>query len=142
MITPHQAERLDHRLRSQGRPWRPSPGDRFVVPGRDLDDQVFVVSEMTIDVEDLPSGLLVRFNGTTEWALDSIPAAEVLWMPWEHQLRELLGDEVRSLERTGTGWLVALTDGTEHPGDDPEDAYAAALLDREGGSPAIRPVNG
>jgi len=95
-----------------------------------------VVSEMTIDVEDLPSGLLVRFNGTTEWALDSIPAAEVLWMPWEHQLRELLGDEVRSLERTGTGWLVALTDGTVHPGDDPEDAYAAALLRRDGGSAA------
>ena len=49
MITPHQAERLDHLLRGQGRSWTPAPGDRFVVPGRDLDDQVFVVSEMTID---------------------------------------------------------------------------------------------
>ena len=75
MITTHLAERLDHLLRAQGRPWAPEPGDRFVVPGHDLDDQVFVVSEMTIDVEDLPSGQLVRFNGTTEWALDTLPAA-------------------------------------------------------------------
>ena len=29
----------------------------------------------------LASGSVIRFNGTTEWALDSIPAAEVLWLP-------------------------------------------------------------
>jgi hypothetical protein len=103
VITPHQAERLDHLLRAQGRPWTPSPGDRFVVPGRDLDDQVFVVSEMTIDVEDLPTGRLIRFNGTTEWALDSIPAHDVLWMPWEHQLRDLLGERFRLLRHTPEG---------------------------------------
>jgi hypothetical protein len=129
VITPHQAERLDHLLRGQGRPWTPSPGDRFVVPGRDLDDQVFVVSEMTIDVEDLPTGRLIRFNGTTEWALDSIPAHDVLWMPWEHQLRDLLGESFRLLRRTPEGWVVALADGSEHRGDDPEEAYALALLD-------------
>ena len=130
MITTHLAEQLDHLLRAQGRPWAPEPGDRFVVPGHDLDDQVFVVSEMTIDVEDLPSGQLVRFNGTTEWALDSLPAADVLWMPWEHQLRSLLGDDFRSLHRDDTGWRVTLADGSEHPGSDPEEAYAQALLDR------------
>ena len=129
MITPHQAERLDHLLRAQRRPWTPSPGDRFVVPGRDLDDQVFVVSEMTIDVEDLPTGRLIRFNGTTEWALDSIPAHDVLWMPWEHQLRDLLGERFRLLRRTPEGWVVALADGSEHHGNDPEEAYALALLD-------------
>ena len=130
MITTHQAERLDHLLRGQGRPWAPEAGDRFVVPGRDLDDQVFVVSEMTIDVEDLPSGRLVKFNGTTEWALDSLPAADVLWMPWEHQLRGLLGDDLRSLSRDGEGWRVTLVDGSQHSGADPEEAYAVALLDR------------
>ncbi|HEX6149972.1 pilus assembly protein CpaE [Nocardioides sp.] len=130
MITPHQAERLDHLLRGQGRPWTPAPGDRFVVPGRDLDDQVFVVSEMTIDVEDLPSGRLIRFNGTTEWALDSIPANDVLWMPWEHQLRDLLGDAFRSLLRTNDGWVVTLDDASEYAGHEPEQAYALALLDR------------
>lgn len=128
MITEHQAERIDHLLRAQGRGWEPSPGDRFVVPGRDL-DQVFVIAEMTVDVDDLPSGRLVRFNGTTEWALDSIPAAEVLWLPWEHQLRDLLGDDFRTLRRTADAWLVTLADGSEHAGQAPDEAYAAALLD-------------
>jgi hypothetical protein len=137
VITTHQAERLDHLLRWQGRPWTPEPGDRFVVPGRDLDDQVFVVSEMTIDVEDLPSGRLVRFNGTTEWALDSLPAADVLWMPWEHQLRLLLGDDFRSLQRDDDRWLVTLADGSEHAGSDPEAAYAVALLDRSPTGPGL-----
>ena len=127
MITVHEAERLDHLLRSRGRGWEPVAGDRFVIPGRDL-DQVFVVSEMTVDVEELPTGRLVRFNGTTEWALDSIAADEVLWVPWEHQLRELLGEAFASLTRLPGAWVVALDDGTRHVGDDPESAYAAALL--------------
>ncbi len=55
VITTHVAEQLDYLLRSSGRPWEPAPGDRFVIPGRDL-DQVFVVAEMTIEVEELPSG--------------------------------------------------------------------------------------
>jgi hypothetical protein len=39
-----------------------------------MDDQVFVVSELTIDVADVPGGRILRFNGTTEWALDSVDA--------------------------------------------------------------------
>ncbi|GAA1478176.1 hypothetical protein GCM10009623_26220 [Nocardioides aestuarii] len=127
MLTTHLAERLDHHLRGLGRPWDPSPGDRFTVPGRDLDD-VFVVAEMTIDVEDLPSGRHVRFNGTTEWALDQIAADEVLWLPWEHQLRDLLGDAFLSLARVDGSFVVTLADGTSYAGDDPETAYALALL--------------
>ncbi len=127
MITVHLAERLDHLLREQGRAWEPAPGDRFVIPGRDLDD-VFVVAQMTIEVEDLATGRLVRFNGTTEWALDSIPASEVVWLPWEHQLRELLGDRFLSLSRAGDGVAVALADGTRVVDADPETAYARALL--------------
>lgn len=131
MITTHLAERLDHLLRGLGRPWVPASGDRFVVPGRDLDD-VFVLAEMTIEVEELPSGRLVKFNGTTEWALDSIPAAEVLWIPWEHQLRDLLADRFLSLARTPEGWVVTLTDGTRHVDEDVETAYALAVLGRFG----------
>jgi hypothetical protein len=127
VLTPHLAERIDHHLRGLGRPWEPAPGDRFVIPGRDIDD-VFVLAEMTIDVEDLPSGRLVRFNGTTEWALDSIPAADVLWLPWEHQLRALLGEAFLSLARVDGQWVVTLADGTAHAADDPETAYALALL--------------
>ena len=127
VITTHVAERLDYLLRAQGRPWDPTPGDRFVVPGRDL-DQVFVVADMTIEVEELPSGRLVKFNGTTEWALDSIAAAEVLWLPWEHQLRDLLGDDFLALARVDGQYVVTLADATTYAADEPETAYALALL--------------
>jgi hypothetical protein len=127
VISVHLAERLDHLLRSQGRAWQPTPGDRFVIPGRDIDD-VFVVADMTIEVEDLATGRLVRFNGTTEWALDSIPADDVLWLPWEHQLRSLLGDRFLSLSRVGDGVAVTLADGSRIVDPDAETAYALALL--------------
>ncbi len=127
MITVHLAERLAYLLREQGRAWDPVPGDRFVIPSHDLDD-VFVVAEMTIEVEELATGRLVRFNGTTEWALDSIPADEVLWLPWEHQLRDLLGDRFGSLSRGDDGFAVTLIDGTRFADADAETAYALALL--------------
>lgn len=127
MLTTHLAERLDHHLRALGRPWDPAPGDRFTIPGRDLDG-VFVVAEMTIEVEDLPSGRHVRFNGTTEWALDQIAAEEVLWLPWEHQLRGLLGDAFLSLARVDGAYVVTLTDGSSHESEDAETAYALAVL--------------
>jgi len=131
MITVHLAERLDYLLREQGRPWQPATGDRFVIPGRDLDG-TFVVADMVIEVEDLPSGQLLCFNGTTEWALDSFPAKDALWMPWEHQLRALLDDRFASLHRLPhrdvTAYLVTLADGRTFRDEDPEVAYAAALL--------------
>jgi hypothetical protein len=54
----------------------------------------------------------------------------VLWMPWEHQLRLLLGDDFRCLQRDDDRWLVTLADGSEHAGSDPESAYVVALLGR------------
>jgi hypothetical protein len=89
-----------------------------------------------IEVRDLPSGRLIRFNGTTEWALDSVPADEVLWVPWEHQLRALLGERFASMERVPmdrelgevSAYAVVLTDGSRHVDVDPEKAYAHAVL--------------
>ena len=121
------ARRLADRL---GLVWEPRPGDRFMVPDRDI-DEVFVVSDMTIEVQELPTGRLIKFNGTTEWALDSIAAAEVVWLPWEHQLRELLGPRFARLERLPgeqPGWAVVLADGSRHVDVAPESAYARALL--------------
>ena len=114
-------------LAERGVAWTPRSGDRFVFTERDL-DQVFVVSEMVIEVADLPSGRLIRFNGTTEWALDSTPAEDVVWLPREDQLREVLGESFLALARVGDGWAVTLTDGSRHVADDPEDAYARAVL--------------
>ena len=55
---------LASRLKAAGLSWTPAPGDRFAIPDRDLDGEVFVVSEMTIETVELPTGGLVRFNGT------------------------------------------------------------------------------
>lgn len=131
MVTRDQALRLQALLREQGRPWVPQPGDRFVIPGADELDDVFVVADMTIEVQDLPSGRIVRFNGTTEWALDSVSADAVLWLPWEHQLRELVGDAFVRLEAVPgpqPGFAVVLDDGSRHVDSDADAAYARALL--------------
>ena len=125
---------LAHRLHDAGLEWTPAAGDRFVVPDRDLDDEVFVISEMTIEAHQLETGGIVRFNGTTEWALDSIEQSEVLWLPHEAQLRALLGGEFRRLEALPDGFVVVLRDeaydgrGGRHLDVDAERAYARALL--------------
>jgi hypothetical protein len=118
-------------LHDAGLAWTPVSGDRFTIPVPGLDDKVFVVSEMTIETERLPTGDLVRFNGTTEWALDSIPQDEVVWLPHEEQLRSLLGSRFARLEAVPDGFAVVLEDRgrTErHLDIDAERAYARALL--------------
>lgn len=130
MITREQASALSDLVHQQGRPWAPVNGDRFMVADADLDD-VFVVADMTIEVHALPAGSLIRFNGTTEWALDSIELERALWLPWEHQLRDLLGERFVRLERLGghpTGWAVTLDDGSRHVDVDAESALLRALL--------------
>jgi hypothetical protein len=120
------------RLRAAGLAWTPASGDRFVIPGREMDADVFVVSELTIDVHQAPTGPLIRFNGTTEWALDSVPQEAVVWLPHEGQLREALGSRFRRLEPIGDGFAVVIdgADGAEvrHVDVDAERAYARALL--------------
>jgi hypothetical protein len=123
---------LAERLRDAGLTWTPSSGDRFAIPDRDLDDQVFVVSEMTIETQQLTTGPVVKFNGTTEWALDSIAQQDVVWLPHEAQLRDLIGSAFRRLEPAGDGYAVeaVAADGrTVRELDvDAERAYARVLL--------------
>ena len=118
---------LAEELRRLGTVWAPASGDRFMIPDRDLDDQVFVISEMTIEAADVPGGRVIKFNGTTEWALDSIAAEAVLWLPREDQLRSLLGQRFVRLEAVGDGFAVVLDDGGRHIDIDAERAYARAL---------------
>ena len=119
-------------LAVRGLAWQPATGDRFHIPDRDLDDEVFVVSGMSVEVSDLPSGTEMRFNGTVEWALDSIAQKEVVWLPREDQLREALGDRFRRLESVTGGYAVVLAAGpageARHVDIDVERAYARALL--------------
>ena len=122
---------LSQQLRAAGLAWKPEPGDRFVFPDRDMDDEVFVVSNMVIDIHDTPTGQIIAFNGTTEWALDSVQQGQVVWMPREAQLRELLADRFRRLEAVTGGFAVEFeVDGEprREVDADAESAYARAVL--------------
>jgi hypothetical protein len=124
---------LAQRLADAGLAWVPQPGDRFCIPHRDMDDDVFVLSDMTVEVQDLPSGRVIGFNGTTEWALDEVAQRDALWIPREDQLRELLGDRFVRLEAVGAGFAVVLSaphgTGTVREVDvEAERAYGGALL--------------
>ena len=120
-------------LHEAGLRWHPRPGDRFAV--RTLEDQVFTISDMVVEPHDYPTGTVLGFNGTTEWALDSVALEDALWLPAEHQLRDLLGGTFRSLTRDAADaeprWTVdvQLPEGTRaFTAADPSDAYAEALL--------------
>ena len=122
---------LARRLQAAGLDWTPASGDRFVIADRDMDADVFVVSQLTIEVHEAPTGRLIRFNGTTEWALDSVEQEATVWQPREDQLRTALGPHVRRLEPVGEGFAVVIERaGAEerHVDVDAERAYARALL--------------
>lgn len=100
---------LARSLRTAGLRWEPRNGDWFVVDAAELLDERLVLSDMTVDVHTSRAGTVLGFNGTTEWALDSVGVEDTLWLPNEDQLRELLGDAFRRLERVGNGWRVELS---------------------------------
>jgi len=122
---------LAQRLREAGLGWKPALGDHFAIPDRDLDDEVFVLSNMTIQVHNVPDGRMIGFNGTTEWALDDVELEEAIWLPREDQLRELLGGTFRGLRRDTAGFevtTVLLGEERLFEGPSAQEAYAAALL--------------
>jgi len=119
-------------LRNAGLVWHPASGDRFQLDEPEFEADVFTVSEMTIEPRAYPTGTLLAFNGTTEWALDSVALEDALWLPREDQLRELLRQSFRSLRRLEDTHRVEIDfageqRSFEHP--QPEDAYGLALLD-------------
>ncbi|HSK90184.1 MAG TPA: hypothetical protein VK875_02620 [Euzebyales bacterium] len=125
---------LARSLRDAGLRWEPTSGDRFFIPDRDLDDQIFAISEMTVDVRPTPGGRVIAFNGTVEWALDAIMQREVVWLPDEGQLRERLGDRFIALERVAGGGFRCVVDfdgqRMEYRAGDAADAYGRAVLHR------------
>lgn len=122
---------LARALREAGLLWEPRPGDAFAVPDRDLDDQVFVLSDMVVQTLHPPDGPpVLAFNGTTEWALDSLEAHEAVWLPREDQLRATLGAAFTALERVPgppEGYAVT-AGGVRHVDVTAEAAYARAVL--------------
>ena len=131
MIGVHLSQELAQQLKDTGLVWKPAPGDRFAIPGRDLDEEVFVLSSMTIEVHQVSEGRVIAFNGTTEWALDDVEMDEALWLPREEQLRELIGGTFRLLRVTDEGFDVETTllgEDRTFSAPTAEEAYAGALL--------------
>jgi hypothetical protein len=128
-------------LRDAGLVWAPVSGDAFqIVPALDqegaFEGDVFTVSDMTIEAHVYPTGTVLGFNGTTEWALDSVALDDALWLPREDQLRDALAGTFCSLVREvgaddRTAYVVtARVNGAEARvvSEDPAEAYGLALL--------------
>jgi hypothetical protein len=77
-------------LKGSGLEWQPQDGDRFTVPDSALQDRAFVINDMATMIERYRGSPVVTFHGTPEWALDFIWLGETVWLPSEHQLREML----------------------------------------------------
>jgi len=118
-------------LRESGLQWRPKTGDRFTVSAPEMADEVFHLAEMVVEARTLDSGTILAFNGTTEWALDSVDQDETVWLPDETHLREALGSAFSHLAlRDGRHEVTISIDGEDQSfiDDDVENSYARALL--------------
>ncbi len=127
MISPD----LARRLHVAGLAWSPGNGDRFWLPERELDQTVFIVSDMVVEVRDLPGGRVLAFNGTTEWALDAVEVREAVWLPRLDDLLDALGAHFLSLAARSGGQVVRVQVGhrqEEHVDVGATDAAARALL--------------
>ena len=122
---------LARALRDSGLVWHPAAGDAFLIDLVEADDEVFYLSDMTVEAHTLITGTELGFNGTTEWALDSVAIDDALWLPSESQLRIALGPAFRSLvAANGLSRVIAQIDGVgvQFAADLAEDAYARALI--------------
>lgn len=122
---------LARRLHDTGLAWSPRNGDRFWLPDRDLDQMVFTVSDMVVEVREHPTGRVFAFNGTTEWALDAVEQREAVWLPRLDQLLELLGPRFLNLTARSGGYVVRVRvrqREEDHVDVGATDAAARALL--------------
>jgi hypothetical protein len=112
--------------------WTPRNGDQFFIPRPEIADSVFTLSDMVVELVTQHKETRFHFNGTVEWALDSVESDAVVWLPREDQLRELLGDWFLSLDSSGGAFVVTVSGPGRAHHTTPEpvaaDAYGRALL--------------
>jgi hypothetical protein len=140
---------LARQLAAAGLPWTPSERDTFIVPDADLDQKIFVISDLATLVQPLAGVQHITFHGASEWALDQVMVRDAVWVPSETQLRLALEERLPYgeyvLERQPEGYRCVIVgasgNGTFHPS--AEDAYATAILhllrDAENGPADDRP---
>ncbi|MDP9028130.1 MAG: pilus assembly protein CpaE [Actinomycetota bacterium] len=136
---------LARELRDAGLVWTPASGDAFQIApdnenSADFEGDVFTVSDMTIEAHVYATGTVLGFNGTTEWALDSVALDDALWLPREDQLRDLLRGAFHSMRRdtsqsdtsqSRVSYAVMARidqEDAEFLADDPAEAYGLAVL--------------
>lgn len=95
-------------LKEAGLVWQAGVNDYFAIPDRDMDDRVFVISDLLANLNIFRGWPVVTFHGSAEWALDYILTTEVVWLPREDQLRQALlntlqGETLNSLQLTFDG---------------------------------------
>jgi len=118
-------------LHKAGLQWHPEFGDSFSIEQPEFEQEVFTVSSMAIEPHEFDTGTILGFNGTTEWALDSLALENTLWLPREDQLRGLLADTFSALERNADRYRVTVNLGAgpaRFDAADAADAYASAVL--------------
>lgn len=125
-------------LKQAGLKWQPALHDFFAIPDRQMDETVFVLSDMLVTMDEIMGMRVVSFQGASEWALDSLVTDETVWLPREDQLRRALEEILLTSGRPG----VSLKSGLEgcsctihwqgaqqaFTARDASEAYAAALL--------------
>jgi hypothetical protein len=125
-------------LKAAGLTWVPVLFDFFAIPDRNMDDKVFVISDMLVTVDLLQGLQVVSFQGASEWALDSLVTTDAVWMPTEAQIRQALEGALLASERPEVRLTSSLAgyrcdfqfDGQQLAveSNDASEAYAAALL--------------
>ena len=112
--------------------WTPANGDMFFIPKPEIVESVFIVSDMVVELVVSGGESRFHFNGTVEWALDSVESDGVVWLPREDQLRDMLGEYFLSLDSSAGGFVVTVTGPSKayHTEAEPDaaDAYARAAL--------------
>lgn len=119
---------LARALRDSGLEWRPLAGDAFRIDRIEADEEIYILSDMTVEAHDFGTGVVLGFNGTTEWALDSVALEDALWLPREDQLRERLGGTFRALRGAFEVDVVIEGETLVFEADVAANAYARALL--------------
>jgi hypothetical protein len=130
------SDELASALKQNGLQWHPAERDFFMMPDRNMDGQVFVVSPLPALVQSFSGEWTITFHGAIEWALDSVVMSEAVWLPTETQLRELLarvvGDDAPlRLDRLQSGYRLQIgigADVLEFEATTADDAYGRALL--------------
>ena len=129
---------LAQQLRDAGLEWRAGNHSFFAIPDRDLDESIFVITDMMATLAKFRGWPVVAFHGTAEWASDHILSHEVVWLPTESELRRevediLLGEEIPQLalhlQHDGYRCEVSFRGETvTFDGKSASEAYAKTLL--------------